>query len=95
MDSSPGMFLRVLAFLQALFLEVISLTKDKVTFPEGLGPLNTSEPFAKQFRIYMNYGMTMGGHGEFRVQFYDRVVQKAHEVCITSTGCLTILTQER
>ena len=62
---------------------------------QGLAPLDKTKPFALQFRAYMNHGMTMGGHGEFRTQFYDNVIHNAHNVRITSIGYLTILTWAR
>ncbi|KAI9573697.1 hypothetical protein HD554DRAFT_2167257 [Boletus coccyginus] len=76
-DSSPGVFQRVLALFHALFVIVTEVAKSTKAPSEGLAPLNKSMPFAGQFREYMNHGMSMTRHGEFRVRFYDRVVTKA------------------
>ena len=92
---SPGAFQRALAFLHALFNEVASVAKHTEAPLKGLAPLDRIKPFAQQFRAYMNHGMTMGGHGEFHTQFYEKVINNAYKVCITSIGYLTILTQVR
>ena len=92
---SPGAFQRALTFLHALFNEVASVAKHTEAPLKGLAPLDRIKPFAQQFRAYMNHGMTMGGHGEFRTQFYEKVINNAYKVCITSIGYLTILTQVR
>ena len=39
--------------------------------------------------------MAMDGHGEFRTQFYEKVIDNARKVRIASIGYLTILTQAR
>ncbi|KAI9566872.1 hypothetical protein HD554DRAFT_2174033 [Boletus coccyginus] len=77
-DSKPGVFQRVLALLDALFIILAEVAGSTEAPSEGLEPLNKSMPFAGQFREYMNHGMTMTRHGEFRVKFYDRVVEEAH-----------------
>ncbi|KAI9464318.1 hypothetical protein HD554DRAFT_2315894 [Boletus coccyginus] len=79
-DSSPGVFQRVLALFHALFVIVTEVAKSTKAPSEGLAPLNKSMPFAGQFREYMNHGMSMTRHGEFRVRFYDRVITKARGV---------------
>ncbi|KAI9455312.1 hypothetical protein HD554DRAFT_2317739 [Boletus coccyginus] len=79
-DSSPGVFRRVLAFLHAFFVILAEVVEGTEAPPEGLAPLNKLKPFAGQFREYMNHNMTMTCHGDFRVRFYNRVVEKAGEV---------------
>ncbi|KAI9567971.1 hypothetical protein HD554DRAFT_2328774 [Boletus coccyginus] len=79
-DSSPGVFQRVLAFLHALFVVLAEVVESTEAPSEGLAPLNKLKPFAGQFREYMNHNMTMTCHGDFRVWFYNRVVEKAGEV---------------
>ncbi|KAI9572000.1 hypothetical protein HD554DRAFT_2186431 [Boletus coccyginus] len=79
-DTTPGVFQRVLAFLHALFVVVAEVAKSTEAPCKGLAPLNKSMPFAGQFRKYMNHNMTMTCHGEFRVQFYGRVVRMAYEI---------------
>ncbi|KAI9569482.1 hypothetical protein HD554DRAFT_2313539 [Boletus coccyginus] len=79
-DSKPGVFQRVLAFLDASFVILAEVAESTEAPSEGLAPLNKSMPFARQFREYMNHGMTMTRHGEFREKFYDRVIKKADAV---------------
>jgi len=88
-------FQRVLAFLHALFVVLAEVAESTEAPSEGLAPLNKAMPFAGQFRKYMNHGMTMTSHGEFRVRFYERVITKAYAVRIASIGCLIILTRGR
>ena len=85
----------MVAFLHALFVIVAEVAEGTEGPPEGLAPLDRSKPFAGQFREYMNHNMTMTCHGDFRVWFYNKVIEKAGEVRIASIGYLTILTRGR
>ena len=46
------------------------------------------EKVAHEFRILMTAGQTMRGHNEFRIRFYQQVVQIAVEKLRTEDVCL-------
>jgi hypothetical protein len=75
---------RQCAFLKALFDEtaaVVSAIDGHVA--QYHVDISTSSALALKFRAAMSSGMTFASHGQFRVSFYRKVVQKAQEV-----GCL-------
>jgi hypothetical protein len=51
---------------------------------DELGPTDGLQDLARKFRERMNDGVSMDGHGEFRVDFYRRVVEAARAVSLST-----------
>ena len=92
-DSRVTVHARVCAFLEALFDETAKLVLGQsgvMPKPRALAGLYLCEDpqqLAEKFREYMNDGVSMVSHGDFRRSFYKTVVRRAKEVRFPDSNC--------
>lgn len=91
--SETESYIRACCFIQALFEQTLQVVENP-----DFGDFHKVSEAVERFRILMTTGQTMKGHGLFRTEFYNKVIQKAKQyaslwkVCIFELGCYFWLT---